>query len=331
MKKITLTFDMGDSHIKIAKREKGKIVVHSAQVPENLIKEGLIQVPHMVSDFLKDLRAQYKLPATECGIVVPDELVVCRNLTLPAMTVDQLKVNLPFEFTDYISDEPQKYVYDYALKEMIYDEDGNPKEMNLTGAVMSKESVDTYVRIFKNAGFNLKVLIPQEIAMTNVMRDAVEKGRIEADKEYCIVNLGHRTTQVFIFKGDMLVVLRNIHLGSGSIDKVISEHESVDEFVARTYKNKNFNNVLDQEYVHEQYVRIAVEIMKVINFYRFNNRNSELEDMYFIGGGSNLKGFCETIAEINELNHKSTMDILPPEVEDKIDLSGLCAIGVMLQ
>lgn len=331
MKKITLTFDMGDSHIKIAKREKGKIVVHSAQVPENLIKEGLIQVPHMVSDFLKDLRAQYKLPATECGIVVPDELVVCRNLTLPAMTVDQLKVNLPFEFTDYISDEPQKYVYDYALKEMIYDEDGNPKEMNLTGAVMSKESVDTYVRIFKNAGFNLKVLIPQEIAMTNVMRDAVEKGRIEADKEYCIVNLGHRTTQVFIFKGDMLVVLRNIHLGSGSIDKVISEHESVDEFVARTYKNKNFNNVLEQEYVHEQYVRIAVEIMKVINFYRFNNRSSELEDMYFIGGGSNLKGFCETIAEINELNHKSTMDILPPEVEAKIDLSGLCAIGVMLQ
>ena len=331
MKKITLTFDMGDSHIKIAKREKGKIVVHSAQVPENLIKEGLIQVPHMVSDFLKDLRAQYKLPATECGIVVPDELVVCRNLTLPAMTVDQLKVNLPFEFTDYISDEPQKYVYDYALKEMIYDEEGNPKEMNITGAVMSKESVDTYVRIFKNAGFNLKVLIPQEIAMTNVMRDAVEKGRIEADREYCIVNLGHRTTQVFIFKGDMLVVLRNIHLGSGSIDKVISEHESVDEFVARTYKNKNFNNVLDQEYVHEQYVRIAVEIMKVINFYRFNNRSSELEDMYFIGGGSNLKGFCETIAEINELNHKSTMDILPPEVEDKIDLSGLCAIGVMLQ
>lgn len=331
MKKLNLTFDMGDSHIKIAKREKGKIVVHAVQVPENLIKEGLIQIPHLVSDFLKDLRINYKLPATDCGIVVPDELVVCRNLTLPAMTVDQLKVNLPFEFTDYISDEPQKYVYDYALKEMIYDEDGNPKEMNLTGAVMSKESIDTYVKMFKNAGFNLNVIIPQEISMTNIMRNAVQEGRIDTDKEYCIVNLGHRTTQVFIFKGEMLVVLRNIHLGSGSIDKVIAEHESVDEFVARTYKNSNYNNILEREYVREQYVRIAVEIMKVINFYRFNNRSSELEDMYFIGGGSNLKGFCETIAQTNELNHKSMMELLPSEVEENIDLSGLCAIGVMLQ
>lgn len=331
MKKITLTFDMGDSHIKIAKREKGKIVVHAVQVPENLIKEGLIQVPHMMSDFLKDLRAEYKLPTGECGIVVPDELVVCRNLTLPAMTIDQLKVNLPFEFTDYISDEPQKYVYDYALKEMFYDEDGKPKEMNLTAAVMSKESIDTYVNIFKNAGLNLRVLIPQEIAMTNIMRNALEQGRIQADKEYCIVNLGHRTTQVFIFKGDVLVVLRNIHIGSGAIDKVIAEYESVDEFVARTYKNKNYNNVLEQEYVREQYARIAVEVMKVNNFYRFNNRSSELEEIYFVGGGSNLKGFCETITEVTELNHKSTMDLLPPEVEEKIDLSGLCAIGVMLQ
>ena len=331
MKKINLTFDMGDSHIKIAKREKGKVVVHAVQMPENLIREGIVQVPHMVSDFLKDLRQQYKLPKGECGIVVPDELVVCRNLTLPAMTVDQLKVNLPFEFTDYISDEPQKYVYDYALKEMIYDEEGNPLEMNLTGAVMSKESVDIYVNMFRNAGFGLRTILPQEIAMTNVMRNAVESGRISAEKEYCIINLGHRTTQVFVFKGEMLSVLRNIHLGSGAIDKVIAEHETVDEFVARTYKNQNYKGVLEKDYVREQYGRISLEIRKVINFYRYNNRTSELNDIYFVGGGSNLKGLCETIAENNELNYKSMMDLLPPEVEDGIDLSGICAIGVMLQ
>lgn len=331
MKKTTLTFDMGDSHIKIAKREKGKVTVHEVQVPENLIKEGMIQVPHMVTDFLKDVQSQYKLPKTECGIIVPDELVVCRNLTLPGMTEDQLKVNLPFEFTDFISDEPQKYVYDYAVKEMIYDEDGNPKEMNLTGAVMSKESMDTYVSIFRNAGFKIQTMIPQEIAVTNIMRTAVEEGRADSNKEYCLVNLGHRTTQVYVFKGEMLIVLRNIHMGSNVIDKVISERESVDEFVARTYKNKNFNNVLDQDYVREQYSAIAVEIMKVINFYRYNNRSTDLEDIYFFGGGSNLKGLNETIAEINHLQFKSVLELLPSEVDAKIDLSGLGAIGVMLQ
>lgn len=331
MKKIALTFDIGDSHIKIAKREKGKIVVHSVQMPENLMKEGIVQAQNMVSNFLKDVRLEYKLPKTECGIVVPDELVVCRNLTLPAMTEKQLKVNLPFEFTDYISDEPQKYVYDYALQEMIYDEDGNPKEMNLTGAVMSKESIDTYVNMFKKAGFKLRTIIPQEIAMTNIMKVAVEAGRAEENKEYCIVNLGHRTTQVYVFNGAKLNVLRNIHLGSASIDKVIAEHESVDEFVARTYKSTNYNNILSQEYCREAFGRIAVEVMKVINFYRYNNRESMLETMYFVGGGSNMQALCDAIADANELEARTMMELLPEEVEETVDLSGLGAIGVMLQ
>lgn len=331
MKKMIITFDMGDSHIKFARKEKGRITVHAVQMPENLIKEGLVQVPHMVSDFLKELRIKYRLPKTECGIVVPDELVVCRNLTLPAMTESQLKVNLPFEFIDYISDEPEKYVYDYALKEMICDEDGNPKEMNLVGAMMSKESIQTYVDMFKNAGFKLRTIIPQEIAMTNLMRAALEEGKIQPDKEYCIVNLGHRTTQVFFFKGADLDVLRNIHLGSNVIDKVIAEHENVDEFVARSYKNTNFNAVLDEEYVREEYGHIGVEVMKVINFYRFSNRESELEDMYFIGGGSNLNGLCEMIAEANELNMRPIAELLPEAVDPQADQSGLCAVGVMLQ
>ena len=203
--------------------------------------------------------------------------------------------------------------------------------MNLTGVVMSKEAVDMYVNIFKNAGFPLRTIIPQEMAMTNVMRSAVEAGRIDAEKEYCIVNLGHRTTQVFVFHGERLIVLRNIHLGSSVIDKVIAERKNIDEFMARAYKNQNYKDVLDEEFVHEQYSRISLEIRKVINFYRFNNRSSELEDVYFMGGGSNLKGLPETIAEMNELTYKEVKDLLPPEVEEGIDLSGLCAIGVMLQ
>lgn len=331
MKKMSLTFDMGDSHIKIAKREKGKIIVHSIQMPENLIKEGIIQAPHMVSDFLKELRYKHKLPKAECGVVVPDEVVVCRHLTLPAMTEEQLNVNLPFEFMDYITEEPQKYVYDYAMQEMIYDEQNTPKEMNLVGAVMSKETADTYINIFANAGFKLRTIIPQEIAMTNVMRNAVEIGVADKEKEYCIINLGHRTTQVYVFKGEELCVLRNIHAGTNLIDKAITEHENVDEFVARTYKNTNFNNVLEKDYCHEVFGRIAIEVMKVINFYRFNNRESELQDIYFVGGGSNFKDLCKSITETTEMNHKPMLDLLSNEVDKNVDLSGLSAIGVMMQ
>jgi type IV pilus assembly protein PilM len=331
MSKTILTFDIGESYIKIAHRDNEKISVYAEQMPENLVSDGVVQMPHMLTDFLKELKKEYRLPKGECGLVVPDELTVCRTLTLPAMTERQLEVNLPFEFSDYISGEPQKYVYDYALQQMITDEEGNPKEMVLTGAVMSKEAVSNYINIFKNAGFKLHTLVPQEIALTNIMKRAVAEGRAEAEKEYCIVNLGHRATQVYIFKGDVLTVVRNIHTGNAAIDKVISEQENVDTYVARTYKNKNYNNILNKEYTKEAFSRMAVEIMKVINFYRFNNRDTCLEEMYFTGGGSNMSGLCESIAQANDLTGKSIMELLPKTIDRNIDASGILAIGVLLQ
>lgn len=331
MGKTYLTFDIGDSYIKIAKQEKDTITVYSKQMPENMVKDGVIQMPLMMTEFLKEVLKEFKLPKCECGMVVPDELTVCRTLVLPAMTVAQLEVNLPFEFSDFISGKPQHYIYDYAMQEMILDEDDNPKEMVLTAAVMSKEAILRYVDIFKEAGLKLTTLIPLEISITNVMKKAVAEGRAKKDKEYCVINLGHRSTQVYIFKGDKLDVLRNVYVGGVTIDAAIAEKENVDEFVARTYKSSNFNHVLDSDACKETYGKIAVEVMKVINFYRFNNRESELEDIYFFGGCSNIKELCENIVDVNELIDKPMARLLPTSVQKNSDMIGLYAIGVMMQ
>ena len=331
MSKTVLGFDIGESNLKIAYKGNHGVTIHSIPMPDNLVQDGIIQMPHLMSDFLKGVKKEYGLPKGQCGIVVPEELVVCRSLTLPAMTEKQLEVNLPFEFSDYISGEPQKYVYDYAMQEMICNDEGEPVEMRLTGAVMSKESVLSYVDIFKNAGFVLRTLIPQEIALTNIMKEAVEEGRVEADKEYCIVNLGHRGTQVYIFKGGELTVFRNLHIGGKLVDEAIAEHRNVDVYVARNYKNKNYNGVLESEAVQEAFGRIAVEVRKVINFYRFNNRESTLECMYFMGGGSNIPALCDNIAEINDLKKNAMSELLPSYVSAEADMIGGFALGVLLQ
>lgn len=331
MKKTVLAFDIGESYIKMACRENDKIRVFAEQLPANLVQDGTIQMPHMMTDFLKSMKKEYHVPKGECGVIIPEELTVCRKLTLPVMTEKQLEVNLPFEFSDFISEEANKYVYDYAVEKINYDEEGKPTDMELTGAAISKETASTYVTMFRSAGFNLRTLIPQEVAMTNIMKKALADGRIEADKEYCIADLGHRFIQIYIFKGATLHVLRNIHMGNMILDQVIAEHENVDEFVARTYKNTNYNEILRKDYVKETMSQMAIEIMKVINFYRFNNREAELEDIYFVGGGSGLDELCDSITEVTGLNGRSIMSILPRNVEVSADLSAVLAIGVLLQ
>jgi len=331
MKKTAIAFDIGESYIKIAQRNGNKITVETVQMPENLIRDGVIQMPNVLTDFLKGLKQEHHLPAGPCGMVVPDEVTVCRSITMPAMTEAQLEVNLPFEFSDYISSDPQKYVYDYAVLDVKNDEEGKPVELELMGAVMSKEEVTNYVNIFKNAKMKLRTLIPEEISLGNIMRTALEEGRIEADKEYCIINLGHRSTQVYIYKGDKQDVIRNLHVGNDQIDKAIAEHKNIDEFLARTHKNSNYQQILEENFCQEAFGRVAIEIMKVINFYRFNNRNTELEDIYFCGGGSNMEGLCETIAETVGMNNRKFMELMPKEVDKNANPSGVFAIGVLLQ
>ena len=331
MKKTAVAFDIGESYIKIAQRKGSKIMVEAVQMPENLIRDGVIQMPNVLTDFLKNLKQEQKLPKGPCGIVVPDEVTVCRPITMPVMTEAQLEVNLPFEFSDYISNDPQRYVYDYAIQEIRHDEEGKPIEMELMGAVMSKEEVSGYVNIYKNAKMNLRTLIPEEIALGNIMRLALEEGRIEKDKEYCIINLGHRSTQVYIYKGDRQTVIRNLHVGNDQIDKVIAENKNVDEFLARTYKNNNYQQILEESFCQEAFGRVAIEIMKVINFYRFNNRETELEDVYFCGGGSNIEGLCATIADTVGMNAKNFMELMPNDVDKQCNPSGVFAIGVLMQ
>lgn len=331
MAKKKLAFDIGESYIKIAVKDGTDIQIHTIQMPQNLMKDGMVQMPHMLTDFLKEVKKEHGLKKGECGLVLPDEVTVCRSITLPAMTEKQLEVNLPFEFSDYISSDPQKYVYDYALQEMKCDENGKPEEMVIKGAVVSKEVVSSYIQIFKDAGLKLRTLIPQEIALGNIMEMALAEHKIEAEKEYCIVNLGHCSTEVYIFKGNKQVVLRNISIGNCAIDRVISENEHVDEYVARTYKNNNYHDVLEQDYCREAFGRVAVEIMKVINFYRFSNRDTTLDEIYFMGGGSNIKALCETIAETNDMQCRYVSDLVPVNIDKDANLAGVLALGVLLQ
>lgn len=329
MGKLVLSFDLGDSSLKIAELKGGLCKCYTEQVPENLINDGVVQMPHMLTDFLKRVKKSYHLQNGECALVLPNEATLCRSLTFPAMTVEQLMVNLPFEFSDYISGNQEDYVFDYDLEEMINDEAGKPKEMRILGAVTKKETVLNYIEMFKDAGLKLRTLVPQDAIVRAIMKKSVDTGKMDPDKEVCLINLGHHLTQVYIFKGKTQEVLRNIPMGNEILDKLIAENEKVDQYKARNLKNMNENDVLSSDYCKEVYSKFAVEIMKIINFYRYNNRESTLNDMYFFGGGSHIEELCNAITGMNDLYYKDLSEILPAGM-GMVDATQILVQGLFL-
>lgn len=331
MKKTVVGFDIGNSHLKVAVIKKKVVRVHSIPLPENLIKEGVVKLPAMMTDFLKEIKKEYKIKSGPCGIILPDSLTIYRSMTLPPMTEKQLALNLPFEFNDYISDEPENYVYDYSVQELVRDEEDNVTEMKLVAAAASKEKVLEYTSIFKNAGFKVQTILPQEVAVTNLLKNAIASEKAEPNREYCIINIGHLNTKVYILKGDNLQVIRTINMGGADFDKAIAENENVDIFMASTYKTTNYNEILDKEYIRDIFTKLTLEIIKVLNYYYFNNRDSVMDRVYFAGGTSCITALCHSIADATNLVYKPIIKLLPEKMDETEAANGLLAIGLLMQ
>lgn len=109
MGKMRIGFDIGEQLLKIACCSGGKIVgLYEEPLPDHAVSQGRIVSPEAMSQFLKETAKKYKIGKGDCRVILPETQVFLRRITAPRMTISQLKLNLPYEFKDYISKEKEK-------------------------------------------------------------------------------------------------------------------------------------------------------------------------------------------------------------------------------
>ena len=212
------------------------------------------------------------------------------------------------------------------MRSIERDEAGYPVKMELFACAMLKADVEDYRAMFRRAGFRLQVLTPTVCAYGALMTDYM---RCTGDDtaERCIINLGHRLTRLYIYHGSTIVGQKEIELGLEGLDELIAEELGVNVHVAREYKESNYNGVLGEEYALEFYNRLAVEIMKAINFYHYNNRDRELQELYLCGGGCAIPQLKSAIGELTRLNIRLGEELLEQSMRPEQPWLYLRAIG----
>ncbi len=297
MGKPRLGFDIGNHSVKIASVSKSGTSFYEIPLPDHMMQDGGVQLPNAFSEFLKKERRRLKIPKGECALVLPPQQVICRTVTLPRMSTAQLMLNLPYEFSDFIQDDIDKFLCDYAMCEPEEGED--PEQMTMMAAAAPKERITSYTRMFADAGLKLRVLLPQEMALVSLVRQYRER-HSDAPSEYCFVDIGQESVKITVVRKDRIQARRNIDLGCANIDHAISELMNVDAFLAGTYKLSNYQNVLDSQECQDVCGNIAVEILKVLNFYQYNYRESHLEGIYLTGGGASVGPLREIIRNVTD-------------------------------
>ena len=305
--------DIGNNNCKFAVREGAGMRLVSMRMPENLAKSGEVVSPEAMAKFLGGVRSSENIRERDCALVLDTSRVFFRRVTMPPMTVAELKLNLPYEFRDYISENPDDYVYDYAVDEILRDEEGSIVSMNLFAAAASKELVESMSGMLRRAGFKLKMVTPAPMAYARLLSEHAKARPEDEGKDVVLVDLGHGDVTVSLFREGRYDSSRIIDFGCDSFDSIIAEIKGIDPFTANSYKFTNFDGVLDAPECLALCDRFAMEVSKVVNFYNFNNPEREIERLCFLGGGACIPQVSDAISQMVSVPASTIEALLPAE------------------
>ena len=321
---------IGESTIKMVQIVEGKAVKTVLETtPDNLVRDGHILSFEALAEILKRMAKENQMKNRNAVIVLPLENCYLRRTNMPYMTVDQLKLNLPYEFRDYIHADREEYFYDYAVVGQETDEEGEIKALDLLIAAVKIELIEKYMKILTFAGFKLKIALPDVCAFRNIIRQYEERNEVHPES-YCIVDFGHSSVRVHLYKGSVYETTRVIEFGGNTLDSLIAEEMDVDIHIASSYKVKNYNGAQELEVCKEIYDKMIVELFRSINFYNYNNPDSELKDIYFCGGLAKITPFMDMVCSALEVRCHTIGELMQGAEDDNLEF--ICAaIGATLQ
>ena len=352
MAKTILGVDIGYDNMKLA-LVRGREVLDAVAVPmpKNLVRDGHIVSDETMGELIRTTMRENELRTNAAAFVIPDETVFVKNVSMPVMTEEQLIYNLPFEFRDYITGEIREYVFDYALlsdppagrapvkkkkagKEAFEETpDGEPEEaskMELLAVSVPKAYMEETRGILRKAGLKLEKAAPSICSYINLIRLQQEKTG-DNEEEYCILDLGYQAIRMHMYKGDRYVFTRVLDIGLSMLDEVLADAFSVDIHLAHTYLMTNFEGCQERVECETAYSSIAMELMRVLNFYRYSNPDSNITNMWLCGGGAVIEPLRETIRDSLDLNVYPASDLVPEGDEIEGCNSFVQAIGMAIQ
>ncbi|MDO4538508.1 MAG: pilus assembly protein PilM [Coriobacteriales bacterium] len=318
--------DIGTGSVKMAYREGGAVKLVSRALPENIVGEDGVVAPETLASLMAELRKEEKVGPKNVVLVLSDNNTFFRHVTLPPMSESELKLNLPYEFRDYIDEDPGTYVYDYAVDEIPMSEEGNPERLELYAAAVSRKLLDSRSTLLRKAGFRLKVAIPPQMAYARLLLGYLERNPIEDGLHQVFIDIGYERVSVHLYHGFKFKASKTIDFGCRDLDMTIADLKHVDRHVASTYKQTNFEGVLDSPECEAVYDQLCFEINKVINFYNFSNAE-DVERIYLLGGGVEIPQLLQVVINSFPIPLETAVMVMPPDIQ-QLEQVGSYALAI---
>jgi|GEM_PF-1000161 len=292
--------------------------------------------PEVLTELIKGCLAEGRIMDKDVVIMVSGSQVFIRRITMPPMPEEELDAVIPFEVQKYVSIPIDKMAMDYMIVGKKEEDGVNKLDVILVAA--PKELVEQELSIARAAGLKPVAVSVAPLVQwkTLTLRNSEEREKVSA-----MVDIGYERTVISFFNKGVLEFTRSINLGGNDVTKSlisapISEggkelrtllYDDADALkrehgfpspkeVGTTKDGISFANL--SMLMRPVLEKLLSEIKASFDFYTTEFHVSHVEKVIISGGGSELKGLREFLANALGIEVESANPIHDAEYVDGI-------------
>lgn len=216
--------DLGSRYIKVAEvklqgRQPVVTALGIAETPEGAVDHMGVHDPKAVGAVLKQLMASSGCTSGDVVLSLAGQgSVLVRTLEVPTMNDGELKQHMDWEITRNIPFSESTVVSDY--KAFPPDQPG-AQNMDVVMAIAPQSVVDMMVDLVKASGKKAGAFDVEPLGLARCLKVGYDSEL--AGKTVCVVEVGHKTTAINIYKDGRLLMPRQVPVGGEMITRALAD------------------------------------------------------------------------------------------------------------
>ncbi|MBV6458013.1 MAG: Cell division protein FtsA [Fimbriimonadaceae bacterium] len=150
--------------------------------------------------------------------VAGQQSVLVRTLEVPRMNPNELKEHMNWEITRNIPFPESTVVSDFRSFEPA---DAASQNLDVVMAISPQSAVDTLIGIAKKAG---KPIAAIDVEPLGIARSLKVSGSSDPNEVVCVVDVGHKTTSINMYRDGQLLLPRQVPIGGEMFTEAIANN-----------------------------------------------------------------------------------------------------------
>lgn len=269
------------------------------KIPTGIVVSGKIEKERELVSILKKIKDEERISFVR--ISLPEEQMYIFTITIPLIDRSNIRQTILFQIEDHVPLKADEIIFDYDIIEET------KENFVIQVSASSKEVVDSYLNVFKNAGLTP---LSFELEAQAISRAITPYG---SEEVVMIVDFGATRTGVAIAVSGKVFFATTIALGGLNLSNMIAKNFSISLEEAENIKcNYGSSNNKEEEDIFPTILNglsvLRDELNKQLSYWENRQEfglNKKITKIILCGGDSNLSG----LAEYLEISMKTKVEV----------------------